>query len=162
MSAEPIVTSSLAYVDPLAAIEWLERAFGFEIAMLLTDEKGALAHAEMEFKGARIGVMGEWSSAALLGPAKVRSPKTAGAVTQFLWITVDDVKAHCVRARDGGAEIVQEPADQPYGARTYRALDCEGHVWNFRQTVRDVPAAEFEQKTLLMYVATAGEVRKRR
>jgi len=32
--------------------------------------------------------------------------------------------------------ILQEPTDQLYGDRTYRARDPEGHVWTFGQTVR--------------------------
>jgi uncharacterized glyoxalase superfamily protein PhnB len=157
-----ILTPSAAYQDPLAAIAWLERAFGFEIAMLLTNDSGALAHAEMAFRGAHIGIMGEWSSPALLGPAEMKSPKTLGASTQFIWVKVDDVRAHCDRARAAGAEIVQEPTDQPYGDRTYRALDCEGHVWNFRQSVRTVPDAEFERQTGLKYRKSVGEVTRRR
>jgi uncharacterized glyoxalase superfamily protein PhnB len=159
---DSILTPSAAYQDPLAAIAWLERAFGFEISMLLTDDSGEIAHAEMAFRGAHIGVMREWSNPALLGPAKMKSPKTLGASTQFIWVTVDDVRAHCDRARTAGAEIVQEPTDQPYGDRTYRALDCEGHVWNFRQRVRTVPDAEFERQTGLRYRKSISEVPKRR
>jgi len=153
---------SLAYTDPLAAIEWLSRAFGFEIAMLLTDDSGALAHAEMTFRGAHIGIMGEWESVDLLGRAKIRSPKSTGAVTQFLWVNVDDAVTHCARARAAGASIVQDPADQPYGARTYRALDPEGHVWNFREPIKDVSDRDFEKSTGLTYVKAVDQVRRRR
>lgn len=155
---DSILTPSAAYQDPLGAIAWLERAFGFEIAMLLTDDNGEIAHAEMAFHGAHIGIMREWSSPSLLGSARMRSPKTLGASTQFIWVTVDDVRAHCDRARAAGAEIVQEPADQPYGDRTYRALDCEGHVWNFRQSIRSVPDGEFERQTGLKYRKSLAEV----
>jgi uncharacterized glyoxalase superfamily protein PhnB len=155
---ESILTPSAAYQDPLAAIAWLERAFGFEIAMLLTDDRGEIAHAEMAFRGAHIGVMREWSSPELLGRAKIKSPRTLGATTQFVWVAVDDVRAHCERARAAGAEIVQEPADQPYGDRTYRALDCDGHVWNFRQRVEPVPDDEFERRTGLKYRKSISEI----
>ena len=43
---------------------------------------------------------------------------------------------HCARARSQGAVITQEPDDQFYGDRTYRAQDPEGHIWTFSQTVR--------------------------
>ena len=151
MPNHPTLTPSVAYQDPAAAIAWLERAFGFEMAVLLTDEKGAIAHAEVAFNGAHIGVMREWSNPQLLGPATIRSPKSVGALTQFIWVTVDDVRAHCERARKAGARIVQEPNDEPYGDRTYRALDCDGHVWSFRQHLRNVPDAVFEQQTGLRY-----------
>jgi len=155
---DSVLTSSVAYQDPMAAIAWLERAFGFEVAMLLTDDSGELAHAEMAFRGANIGVMREWSSTALLGPAEIKSPKTLGATTQFIWLTVEDVRAHCGRARAAGAQIVQEPTDQPYGDRTYRALDCDGHVWNFRQRVEQVPDAEFERRTGLKYRKSIADI----
>ena len=44
---------------------------------------------------------------------------------------VDDVDAHCARARAAGAEIVMEPADQDYGGRLYSCRDIERHLWNF-------------------------------
>ena len=49
---------------------------------------------------------------------------------------VDDVDAHCERARAAGAEIVGEPADQPYGDRRYEAHDPEGQAWFFAQRVQ--------------------------
>jgi uncharacterized glyoxalase superfamily protein PhnB len=59
-------------------------------------------------------------------------------------IGVDDVEAHCKNARAAGAVIVQEPADQFYGDRTYRARDLEGHNWTFGQHMRVVSADEME------------------
>lgn len=40
---------------------------------------------------------------------------------------------------------MQEPADQFYGARTYRALDLEGHTWTFSEAVREVSREEAEK-----------------
>jgi uncharacterized glyoxalase superfamily protein PhnB len=57
----------------------------------------------------------------------------------LLYVYVGDVDAHCARAREGGAEIVEEPSDQEYGERVYHARDIEGHDWYFGQPVR-VPA----------------------
>jgi uncharacterized glyoxalase superfamily protein PhnB len=51
----------------------------------------------------------------------------------LLYVYVDDVDAHCELARVAGAVIVEEPADQPYGERRYRARDPEGHSWYFAQ-----------------------------
>ena len=57
----------------------------------------------------------------------------------------DGLDAHCARAREAGAVILQEPIDQFYGDRTYRARDPEGHVWTFGQTVRQVSREEAEK-----------------
>ena len=35
------------------------------------------------------------------------------------------------RASAAGAEIIEDPADQPYGDRCYGVRDPEGHHWIF-------------------------------
>ena len=44
---------------------------------------------------------------------------------------------------------MQEPEDQFYGDRTYRASDPEGHNWTFGQHVREVSGEEMEATTQL-------------
>lgn len=142
----PVLTPTLMYRDPLAAMTWLENAFGFETITLITYEDGKVGHAEMAYRGAVIGIAGEWE-APMLGNAKMRSPKTTGGIaTQFLWIALPEkIEEHCAKARAAGATITQELEDQFYGARTYRAQDIEGHVWCFSQHIRAVSQAEMEK-----------------
>jgi uncharacterized glyoxalase superfamily protein PhnB len=59
-------------------------------------------------------------------------------VHQLQYVYVDDVDAHCARAREAGARLLSEPTDQFYGDRTYGVEDLAGHQWNFAQHVRDV------------------------
>ncbi len=140
-------TPVVFYRDPMAALKWLEAAFGFETSMLVTDETGAVGHAEMSFGEGRIGVGGEWASADLLGPAAMKSPASLqGQGTQFIRVALTGgIDAHCERARAAGARITQQPEDQFYGARVYRALDLEGHVWSFDETIADLSIAQMEQ-----------------
>ncbi len=147
MAESPAVVPAVFYRDPMAALRWLEKAFGFETSMLVTDDEDNVGHAEMSFRGAAIGIGGEWASPEQLGPAQMKSPLSlGGAGTQFVRIRLaDGLDAHCERARAAGARITQEPADQFYGARTYRALDPEGHLWNFEQPVADLTIAEMER-----------------
>ncbi len=135
------------YRDPMAALRWLETAFGFETSLLVTDEAGKVGHAEMAWGDGAVGVGGEFASPELLGPARMVSPLAlGGAASQFIHVEVEaDIDAHCARARAAGATITQEPADQFYGARTYRALDPEGHVWNFRQPIAEIPSPALEK-----------------
>lgn len=146
------------YRDPMAALAWLEKAFGFELALLVTDREGNVGHAEMTWRGGAIGVGGEWASPELLGPAELRSPASLDGVgTQFIRIILEgDLDRHCERARAAGAQITQEPENQFYGDRTYRALDLEGHVWNFSQAVAEVSVAEMEQASGLTIRTGAG------
>ena len=61
-----------------------------------------------------------------------------GKVTIGLYVYVDDVDAHCARARVAGANIVSEPETMFWGDRTYVAEDLEAHRWTFAQRVEDV------------------------
>jgi len=60
-------------------------------------------------------------------------------------VFVSDADAHCARARAAGAEILEEPREQPFGDRIYLARDLEGHEWYFAQHLRDVPLAELRR-----------------
>jgi uncharacterized glyoxalase superfamily protein PhnB len=144
--ATPTFVPAVFYKDPIAAIRWLERAFGFEVAALITDPEGKLAHSELTFKGGSLNVGGEWEGA-IVGPARMRSPATVeGINTQFVRIHLaDGLDAHCETARAAGAQILDPPTDQFYGSRTYRAMDPEGHVWNFSQEVREFDADEMHK-----------------
>jgi uncharacterized glyoxalase superfamily protein PhnB len=153
------VMPTVFYKDPMGAMDWLEKAFGLELGLVVTDNEGRLGHAEISWRGSPIAVGGEWSSAALLGPASMKSPASLdGAGTQFIRLFLDDgIDAHCERARAAGARITQEPETQFYGARTYRALDLEGHVWNFSQLVQDLSVAQMEAASGLSFKTGAGQ-----
>ena len=55
-----------------------------------------------------------------------------------------DIDAHCARAHEYGAQIIEPPTTQFYGDRTYRCRDPEGHIWNVSQTVEVVSREEAE------------------
>jgi uncharacterized glyoxalase superfamily protein PhnB len=125
----------LLYADVDAALEFLARAFGFEERLRYTGAEGYVSHAEMRL-GDGIVFLGDPGDA-------YRNPKQLGGHTVLVNVYVDDVDAHCERARAAGAEIIEEPEDQVYGERRYAATDPEGHRWYFGQVVRDVPPADW-------------------
>ena len=136
----PALGSALFYKDAFAALDWLEKAFGFERTMVITDKDGKLGHSEMKFGDGYIMIGGEWIDY-VASPASIGGKNTQ-SIHVHLASGLDD---HCERARAAGAAILQEPADQFYGDRTYRARDPEGHVWTFGQTVRYVGREEAEK-----------------
>lgn len=138
----PAFIPAVTYLDALAALDFLERAFGFERSMAITDAEGNLAHSEMSYGGGLIMVGGEWSG-------DHKSPASVGRkCTQTIHVAVPaDIDGHCARAAAAGAEILMEPADQFYGSRTYRARDREGHIWVFAQEVRQVSREDAEKAT---------------
>jgi len=132
--------SAVCYLDPRAAIAWLEKAFGFEVSMLIEDAEGGIAHSEMRFGNAVVMIGNEWTE-------DHKSPRSIGGKnTQTVHIQLTtDIDAHCERARAAGAEILVEPATQFYGDRTYRCRDPEGHIWTVSQTVETVSREEAEK-----------------
>lgn len=141
----PRITPAVYYEEPRAAIDWLCRAFGFEVRLKVEGEGGRIEHSELTFADGLIMV----GTAAASDGAKAdwqksyASPKSiAGKTTQGLALFVDDVDAHCERSRKAGADIIREPKTEDYGDdywadRTYGAKDPEGHLWWFMQRVRD-------------------------
>ena len=139
----PTFTTAVFYRDPKAALEWLTRAFGFEITMAIEDPEGdpRKCHYEMAIEGrGRIMIGGEWASWTR-SPASINGVNTQSTDVDL----VSNLDAHCERSRAAGATIVAEPEDQFYGDRTYRAVDLEGHAWTFSEHVRDVTRAEAEE-----------------
>ena len=132
----PRISPYLYYEDAGAMIDWLTQAFGFSERLRVPGEGGRVMHAEIELDG---GVV------MLASPPRERfeNPARLGASTASVYTYVDDVDAHFERAREAGAEVLQEPNDQPYGDRHYGAKDPEGHEWWFGQHVKDVSPEEY-------------------
>lgn len=142
----PRLSSALFYEDPLAAIDFLCRAFGFAVQIKVLDENGKLAHSELIVPDGLIMVGGAGPGA--VHPERYRqSPRAlGGANTQCLMMYVDDVEAHCAHARAQGAKILAEPKTTDYGEeywsdRGYQAEDPEGHRWWFVQRLRNPKVA---------------------
>jgi len=94
------------------------------------------------FDDSRVYVGAAWA-AFIASPASLE-----GKNTQTIYVHLKDgIDAHCANPRTAGAMILQEPTDQFYGDRTYRARDPEGHVWTFKQTGRRVSRAQAEQES---------------
>jgi uncharacterized glyoxalase superfamily protein PhnB len=121
----------LHYRDPAAALDFLATAFGFTVRFAHRDEMGVIRHAQV----------GVGNTTFMLGPVYPALRSAAAnelpGLNASIWCYVDDVDAHCERARAHGATILRAPMDQPYGVREYDALDGEGQEWYFCQPLDD-------------------------
>jgi uncharacterized glyoxalase superfamily protein PhnB len=138
----PQISPSLFYEDAAAAIDWLCRAFGFEVRLKVEGDNGVIHHSELVL-GTGVIMVGTVGERAYRPEAIHRkSPRQLnGANTQSLFVYVDDVEAHCERARASGATIASEPKTEDYGDeywadRMYEAVDLGGHHWWFSQRMR--------------------------
>lgn len=132
----PLVTPYLLYEDVDAAVDFLVGAFGFTERMRMKGPDGRANHAEVQL-GDGLVMMGR------PGP-DYQNPKRRGGATQLVYVYVADVDRHHQVAKEAGARILNEPADQFYGDRTYLAEDPEGHNWSFAQHVRDISPEELQ------------------
>ena len=103
----PTFGPAVFYRDPQTALDWLERAFGFERSMVITDKAGSQVHAEMKYGDGYIVVGGEWADF-IASPASVGGKNTAALHVQLS----EGIDQQCDRARAGGAVIVAEPENQ--------------------------------------------------
>ncbi len=134
----PRISSSPTYAEAGKAIDWLCKAFGFEVRLKVEADNGKIAHSELVIGGGMITL----GDAHKEGREWRKTPAQAGGCTQALCVYVDDVDAHCERARAAGATIAAEPKTTDYGDgywvdRSYEAIDLEGHHWWFMQRLED-------------------------
>jgi uncharacterized glyoxalase superfamily protein PhnB len=144
----PAFIPSIIYKDNRAALKWLQNAFGFEASEVLTAANGDIVHAEMSHGDGVIMIgseFAEWTRS----PASIGGKNTQRVHVRLL----RGIDEHCAHARQAGAEIAMEPADQFYGDRSYMAVDPEGHHWTFSQPVRQSSREEMEQASGFKYKA---------
>jgi uncharacterized glyoxalase superfamily protein PhnB len=118
----PNIFPALRYTDGHAAIDWLERAFGFERHVVFDGPAGSVAHAELRLGASSFGV----SSG---NQPTDDNPWTR--VRQGVYVKVDAVDALHDRAKAAGGVIALPPKDQDYGARDFSVWDLERHLWSF-------------------------------
>ena len=112
----------LKYSDAPAAIDFLERAFGFQRHAVHEGDAGAIVHGELRFGDQVVMV----SSAGADNPVYDQ-----GLGRTTVYVAVDEVDALHDTAKAAGAEIVLAPTDQDYGSRDFSARDPEGNIWSF-------------------------------
>jgi uncharacterized glyoxalase superfamily protein PhnB len=114
-----MIIPTLRYQDAHGAIDFLERAFGFERRAVHSGEDGTVAHAELTHGRGMV----------MLGSRKAGDRFETGRAV--IYVIVDDPDAVHDRAKAAGATIVSELVDQDYGSREFAAEDREGNVWSF-------------------------------
>ncbi len=119
------VVPVLGYDDVTAAREWLCRVFGFTERWHVGDHRAQLSFGR--------------------GAVVVRdcSGDEGPPARCSVMVRVEDVDAHCERARAHGATIAAPPSNHGYGERQYSVEDPGGHRWMFSQTLADVAPEEW-------------------
>lgn len=115
----------LTFRDAPAAIEFLEKAFGFERTAVYTrDDPAIVEHAEMRWPlggGVMFGTAGKDDS-----PFGQRTPGN-----DSVYVVCTDPDQLFERAVGAGATVVRGLTDEDYGSRGFSVRDPEGNLWSF-------------------------------
>ena len=115
-----MIIPTLRYDDAKAAIDFLDRAFGFDRRAVHENQDGTVAHAELTHGRGMV----------MIGTTGARDPQFDTSRSS-IYVVIDDPDALHDRAKAAGAEITRELQDTDYGSREYAAEDPEGNVWSF-------------------------------
>lgn len=121
--------SCLRYRNAPAAIEWLCSTFGFTRHLVVPDDAGGVAHAQLVL-GAGMVMLGSTSNDNAYGQTVKQPEEVGGAQTQTTYLVVTDADAVYARVRSAGAQVSIEIKDEDYGGRGFSCLDPEGHLWS--------------------------------
>ncbi|MGW1229219.1 VOC family protein [Streptomyces sp. NPDC001478] len=125
-----IHTSFLPHDDPDASVAFYRDVLGFEV-------RSDVGQGRMRW--ITVGPAGRPDTSLLLAPPAADPGVTEDerrTITEMMakgtygWILLaaPDLDATFAKVRDGGAEIVQEPTDQPYGIRDCAFRDPAGNL----------------------------------
>ena len=121
------IIPSLRYRNAPAVIEWLCRVFGLQKNLVVPDDSGSVAHAQLSSGD---GMM-------MLGSVRdnkwgrfIKQPdEIDGAATQSVYLVVPEADLIYERAKNAGAEILIPVRDEEYGERSFSCRDLERHLW---------------------------------
>jgi len=122
----PRIWPTLHYRDARAAIDFLERAFGFTTTMVVANESddSVVEHSQLagpEGGGVMIGTADR--------PGNKFSQRPTGVASMY--VVTSEPDALFDRAVAAGAEVFHPLEDQDYGSRDFSVLDPEGNLWSF-------------------------------
>ena len=122
------VIPAMRYRDAPAAIEWLCDNLGFEKHLVVPDEEGGIAHAQLSFGNGMIMLSSVRESE--FGNLMKQPDEIGGAETVSPYLIVDDADAVYAKVKAAGGKILIEIKDEDYGGRGFSCRDLEEHIWN--------------------------------
>lgn len=135
-----VVTPYLTIAGAAEALDWYTEALGAVEAFRVVGDDGRIGHSELSIGGARVMISDDYPE---IG---VHSPASLNGTTVALHLEVGDVDDLFARAVAAGATSLQEPADQPHGARHGTIVDPFGHRWMLSQTLEQLSAEQYAQR----------------
>ena len=138
------VWPQLRYDDPIAAVTWLCRVFGFTEESRMTGPDGTLYIADLRTPlDRRVMVSGrppflkDHMHNVLGDSYRAATDEGWPNLSYSITVLVPDVDAHFTHARREGAQVITEPRDQPWGSATTKRS-----TWRPRLELQPNPRGE--------------------
>ena len=129
-NARASIIPCLRYRDAPKAIEWPCSVFGFEKQLVVPNDDGTIAHAQLSFGNGMVML----SSASKIDNEfgrLIRQPDEIGGMeTQSPYLVVTNADIVYQRAKAAGASFAIDIKDEDYGGRGFSCRDPEGHLWS--------------------------------
>ena len=124
------VVPCLRYRDAPKAIEWLCQVFDFEKHLVVPNDDGSIAHAQLVFGNGMVMLSSVPIIETEFGRLTKQPDELGGMETQSPYLIVSDADLVYQQAKAAGAKIEIEIKDEDYGGRGFSCRDFEGHLWN--------------------------------
>jgi PhnB protein len=134
-------TPYLIVKDGAAAIDFYKKAFKAVELERITDESGAIRHAEVKIGDSPFMMTEETASF-----PEYLSPQSRGGSPVHFYLYVEDADALFNQAMAAGAKQLQPLTDQFYGDRVGGVTDPFGHVWYIATHIEDVSEEEIVRR----------------
>ena len=122
------VVPCMRYRDAPAAIEWLGTTLGFETQLVVSNDDGTVAHAQLSFGNSMIMLGSVFDTE--YGRLMKQPAEIGNFVTQSTYLVVNNADLVYGRVLEAGAKILLDIKDEEYGGRGFTCRDPEGHVWS--------------------------------
>ena len=122
------VIPCMRYRDAPAAIDWLCDTFGFEPQLVVPNEDGSIAHAQLAFGNGMIMLGSAFDTE--YGRLLKQPSETGNFVTQSAYLVVNNADLVYGRVLEAGGKILLDIKDEEYGGRGFTCSDLEGHIWS--------------------------------
>lgn len=122
------------------AIAFYVKVFGVREKFRLTEPRGRVGHAELDFGGMTVMLSDEFLEYG------IKAATTVGATPVTIHLHVDNADAVIHKAVEAGATVEIPPQDQFYGERSGSIRDPFGHRWNIGHSIEEVSPAEMQRR----------------
>ena len=130
-SMSSAIIPTLRYRDAATAIEWLCEVIGFSKHLIVQQDDGHIAHAQLTLGRGMIMLGSVNNENNNVYGQLIKQPDELGdAQTQSAYLVVSNADAIYTKAIKAGARIAIDIKDEDYGGRGFSFFDPEGHLWN--------------------------------